>query len=214
MSASVGNPIHNPQREILLLRWSEAPDSPPRQAPVHLVDTHVTDAIIRCELCIAEKTKVYLIGKNYTASGIINNCQNEGSYFLMTIGFIEGGSPKKLPSTFDPGVLDVEQWLTEEAEEQILKDLDSDSSTRSGLSKGALRQLLRVRPKPDPTARSRRNSTLFWNNQVNCTGLFQFLSRLYPNENTLFSCRPALPVLHPPAAWRLSLLPLGSPAVS
>ena len=48
------------------------------------------------------------------------------------------------PSTLDPGVLDVEQWLTEEAEEQILKDVEAQRAQMGAASQGRNPLILRA----------------------------------------------------------------------
>lgn len=105
----------------LTLRWLEGPNSISREEAVEIIETHVTDAltVIRGPFELGEKTPVYLTGKGYMGNGIVRACQKHGSDFLLTIG-LTNFNPER-----DPGVLSVQEFISEEDAEKILKDMEN-----------------------------------------------------------------------------------------
>lgn len=124
-----------------LLRWFTASDAQPREVAVTLIGTNEAETILHCTTLIPEQTKVYLIGKNYTVTGIVNSCAQEESGFRIVIKLGKGDYLGYVGTPFDPGVLQVEEWLSEEAEDKILKDLEQGLSSRGSLSSSAFRRL-------------------------------------------------------------------------
>jgi hypothetical protein len=88
-----------------------------------VVETHASEAVIRCGLQLSEKTKVYLMGDKFTRTGIVRACRPEGAHFLLTIRAIGNDLPALAGSVFDPGIRAVEDFLTEEQEQKILDAL-------------------------------------------------------------------------------------------
>ena len=128
MAAAITGQMGNPDQ--LLLRWSEDPASPLREQQVEMVRLHVTESVIRSALRISENTKVYIIGKDYTGSGIVRSCRQEGGHFLLTISVdSERSGPELLPER-DPGLFAVDDFLTEEEEAKILENLNLDTLRR------------------------------------------------------------------------------------
>ncbi len=120
----------------VLLRWSDSPDTPSREQFVQMIESHSAEAVIRSSSKVGEKTKVHLIGRFYTANGIVRSCMEDGSQFIVTILMLNNAlSPEteNRPAR-EPGLLSVESWLTEEAENRILDELD-ESTPRRGLRK-------------------------------------------------------------------------------
>ncbi len=122
MYAGTSSPSKSSEQAVL--RWSEV-DLPSREAAVQVIETHVSEAVIRCGHQLSEKTKVYLMGERFTKMGTVRACRNSGTHFLLTIGS-DGDFTSSTPSVFDPGILAVEDFLTEEQEEQILAGLKAE----------------------------------------------------------------------------------------
>lgn len=72
---------------------------------------------------MSEKTKVTLIGKDYTGIGIVKSCRRDGENFILSIGLTEEFIQAALPSDADPGALVVDDFVTEEQETKILEGL-------------------------------------------------------------------------------------------
>jgi hypothetical protein len=120
MSSSTSSPLKCSKQA--LLRWSER-NSPRREVIVQVVETHASEAVIRCGLQLSEKTKVYLMGDKFTRTGIVRACRSEGAHFLLTIRAVNEDFRVAIGSVFDPGIRAVEDFLTEEQEQEILDAL-------------------------------------------------------------------------------------------
>lgn len=110
----------------VLLCWSDAPNSPSREQVVQLVEANTSEAILRSTLKVQEKTKVRLIGVKYTGNGIVRSCKKVQSGFILTI-WIAGGATMCSVAERDPGILAVEDFLTEEQEAEILRELEHET---------------------------------------------------------------------------------------
>lgn len=67
------------------------------------------------------------MGEKFTRMGTVRSCQKNGSNFVLTICIGGGKATASTASIFDPGVLAVEDFLTEEQEEQILAGLNAEA---------------------------------------------------------------------------------------
>jgi len=123
---SAGTSSPSKRSEQALLRWSER-GFPSQEVVVQVIETHASEAVIRCGLQLTEKTKVYLMGEKFTRMGTVRSCQKNGSNFVLTICVGGGKVTSSTASIFDPGVLAVEDFLTEEQEEQILAGLNAEA---------------------------------------------------------------------------------------
>lgn len=117
---NTSSPLNTSDR--VLLRWSER-NSPRREINVQVVETHASEAVIRCGLQLSEKTKVYLMGDKFTRTGIVRACRPDGAHFLLTIRALPDDFQASIGSALDPGVRSVENFLTEEQEQRILDAL-------------------------------------------------------------------------------------------
>lgn len=104
----------------VLLRWSDSPNAPQQEELAQLLETHLSEAVLRSALKICEKTKVYLKSHRYVGGGTVRSCCPDGPYFVLRIS---------MDSKNDPGVLSVDQFLTEEDELRILEELSRQSGT-------------------------------------------------------------------------------------
>jgi hypothetical protein len=120
------NPAGQPDQALLC--WSDAPNSPLREEFVQILRSHLPEAVIRCSLEVSEKTKVTLIGKDYTGIGIVKSCRRDGENFILSIGLTEEFIRAALPSDADPGALVVDDFVTEEQETKILEGLQDSLS--------------------------------------------------------------------------------------
>jgi hypothetical protein len=116
----------NPNQALLC--WSEAPHSPSREEFVQVLESHLSEAVIQSARRVSEETKVRLIGKDYTGIGIVKSCRKEGHSFILNIWI--GDEESSLPPfpAKDPGILSVENFLTEEEEAKILEELEDWTS--------------------------------------------------------------------------------------
>ena len=121
-------------RDQALLCWSEAPHSPAREEFVQVLESHSEEAVIRSTLQVSERTKVTLIGKDYTGIGFVKSCRAEGETFIVTISMADDDPTNAPHSQRDPGVLAVDNFLTEEDEAKILQDLDDWTARWGGFS--------------------------------------------------------------------------------
>jgi hypothetical protein len=116
--------------EQVLLRWSDAANSRSHAEFVHVIQAHLTEAVIRCNLKVRGNTPVYLVGKHYTVNGIVRSCRKAGSSYIVRIA-IDENLKLRDGSEADPGVFVVEDFLTEEQEAKILKDFERDTPRKA-----------------------------------------------------------------------------------
>jgi len=100
-----------------------------------VLETHLSEAIIKSTLKVNEKTKVTLIGKDYTGIGIVKSCRGDGKNFIMTIGIGEEWIRPAPAGEPDPSVLVIDEFITEEQEAQILQDLSDSMRCRFAFPK-------------------------------------------------------------------------------
>jgi hypothetical protein len=117
-SSSSGDP------DQLLLRWSDDSSSPSREEFVDVLSRQLSKIFVRSACQLAEDTPVFLAGRKYSANGRAGSCQKEASSFILGI-LIDNESHIQLESDWDPGVLVIDDFLTEEQEDAILANLDS-----------------------------------------------------------------------------------------
>jgi hypothetical protein len=123
MSAAVGDPLGDPDQ--VLLSWSDSPDSPKKQELGQIITVHASDAVIRSVAAITVNTTIRVTGKHYTGNGIVRSCVKSDTGYILTLT-----KSDDLPfqgSKRDPGVVAVENFLTEEQEAQILKGLKNET---------------------------------------------------------------------------------------
>jgi hypothetical protein len=132
---SSGHTSSDVEPDQALLCWSEAPNSPSREEFVQVLETHLSEAVIKSTLKVNEKTKVTLIGKDYTGIGIVKSCREDGKNFIVTIG-IGGEWTRPAPAGEpDPSVMVIDEFITEDQEAQILHDLSNSPRHRFPLPK-------------------------------------------------------------------------------
>jgi hypothetical protein len=109
----------------LLLRWSDDPDLPSHEEFVYMLEAKTAELVLRSSFRVLEKTRVYLIGKDYSEAGIVRSCHKQGPNFILTIGISpEGPVPPHIE--IDPSVFIIDSFLTEEQEERILSELEDE----------------------------------------------------------------------------------------
>lgn len=127
METPVSTSILSEDSERVLLRWSEAPNAPSSEEFVHLIEARPSEAVIRSARKVLEKVRVYLVGRQYRGAGVVHSCRREGNSFILTIVITDNSSTEHR-SDLDPGIFSVDDFLTEEQEALILKDLESGPS--------------------------------------------------------------------------------------
>lgn len=112
-----------------VLRWFEGPQAQPREELVEVIKDQVSQTIVRSSLRLNRETVVTLIGKNHTEEGVVQCCQSEDTWFLLTlVGKLPDRDAGFLP---DPGVFAVNSFLTEEQEAAILREIDDEQAIPS-----------------------------------------------------------------------------------
>ncbi|MBV9265865.1 MAG: hypothetical protein JO061_06830 [Acidobacteriaceae bacterium] len=111
--------------EQVRLRWSDEPGSPVREQMVELVRLRSDSVVISSPIRLAEQTLVRLLGKDCAGAGVIASCEEKGSCFILTI-HIQPEEVFSLGSDMDPGVFAVEDFITEEQELKILKEIEKE----------------------------------------------------------------------------------------
>ena len=107
----------------VLLRWYEG-NNLPKQEFVLLIENDESQVVLSSPSELGESTDVHLIGKNYSLNGIVRSCRAEGGRFFVKVCISSEASPLFSPgSDRDPGVLIVDDFLTEEQESQILNEI-------------------------------------------------------------------------------------------
>jgi hypothetical protein len=112
------------QPDHVLIRWSETPNAPSHEELVEIVQVRPSETVVRSAYQIDANTRVYLIKKGYTRIGIVKSCREDQGSFLMEID-VAAIDPLDLVYAVDPGVFGIDEWITEEQENEILKDLDN-----------------------------------------------------------------------------------------
>ena len=107
----------------VLLLWTDPGDFASRREFVDLLETHHDEAVVRSARKVRENTQVYLMGKQYTGTGIVRSCRQDDNSFVLAIQ-IDEGSLFRPNSELDPGIFAVEDFLTEQQEAEILRDLE------------------------------------------------------------------------------------------
>jgi hypothetical protein len=113
----------------VLLRWREAPKATSHEELVELIKAHRSKAVLRSACAIAEMTKVYLVQEN-TRIGIVQSCRQQGNSFILNIT-ISDNPVMEAGSQVDPGIFAVDDFVTEEQEAEILRDLDEQGPMRA-----------------------------------------------------------------------------------
>jgi hypothetical protein len=106
----------------LLLRWSDTSIS--HEEFVEVVTRQPTKIVVRSVFEVAENTRVYLTGTQYSVDGVARTCQKDANSFLVVIE-VEQESSVQTRFDWDPGIIAVESFLTEEQEAEILASLDA-----------------------------------------------------------------------------------------
>ncbi len=111
----------------VLLRWSDNPKAPSQEEPVELIKADGSEPVLRSARAITEMTKVYLIQEENTRIGIVHSCRQQGNSYILTIR-INDSPVLEAGSEVDPGILAVDDFLTEEQEAEILRDLEKQAA--------------------------------------------------------------------------------------
>lgn len=106
------------------LRWSDSSVAPALETVVELVDPDNAEPIVRAPLRIVEETPVTLLADGYMVNGIVRFCRADKESYLIAVAACEISEDHLVPvDVRDPGVLAVDDFLTEEEEAKILESL-------------------------------------------------------------------------------------------
>jgi hypothetical protein len=124
MSACSATPPDHSDR-VLLLRWSEAPGLPMREQSVEIIEFRGRTVLICAPFPLLESTFVHLIERDHFNTGIVRSCHEQGSSFLLSIQ-IQSEAVRPRSPDIDPGVFVVNDFVTEEEELRILKEIEDE----------------------------------------------------------------------------------------
>jgi hypothetical protein len=91
-----------------------------------MIEARFFEATVSASSRLPEDTPVYLVAKHYTESGVVRSCHEYGAKFIVTIRFNAGEQKPRAISDRDPGVLAVDDFLTEEQELEILREIEEE----------------------------------------------------------------------------------------
>lgn len=123
---AVGTSISSLGASLVLLRWCDDSEAPLHEQLVELLEEHRSEPVVRSALAITELTRVYLIEREYVRSGIVRSCQPEEGSFILTIDINDGSVVTR--SEHDPGIFAVEDFITEEQEAEILRNVEENTA--------------------------------------------------------------------------------------
>src|SRR5579875_3179171 len=106
----------------ILMRWYEVPDTALREETVELLEAQVSETVIRSAVKLSVNTRVYLKTSTRVVNGFVLSCHPEDFYFVLTIA-PNGNEYAATNRTADPGVFDVENFLSEQQEQAVLDQL-------------------------------------------------------------------------------------------
>jgi hypothetical protein len=109
----------------MLLLWSDETNSASRRELVDLLEARFEEIVIRSARKVPETTQVYLMGEQYTGTGIVRTLRTDDNSFILTI-HVDEASPYRHNSELDQGVFAVDDFLTEQQEAEILSYLEND----------------------------------------------------------------------------------------
>lgn len=116
--------------EYAVLRWFEGQQL--QEECVEIVNNQVCKTVIRSPFELVRETKVTLIGKDYTAQGIVEASQSESKCFLLTLA--SRGFHRDIGSSLDPGTLSVDDFFGEDQEAAILAEIAEETLVQQALS--------------------------------------------------------------------------------
>ncbi len=102
-----------------LLRWSETCNSAFHEHFVEVISCQQRETVIRSPISVQEHTAVLL--PEMRSSGIVRSCHKEGSVFILTISVKDEINRFSSGSQRDPGLIGVDEFLSEAQEEELLK---------------------------------------------------------------------------------------------
>ena len=126
MSAGSSRFSDRPTRVVL--RWFDHPGLPYLEESVEVLETRFAETVVCASREIPTETAVLLDGLHYKESGVVRFCRADGDRFVVTISIGVDSRFDSMNAEMDPGVIAVENFLTEEQELKILKDLEDELS--------------------------------------------------------------------------------------
>ncbi len=130
MSLSAAVPLGDSGQ--LLLRWSDSSHCASHEEFVDVLSRQFSKIVVRSISEVAENTPVYLTGKQYAANGTAGSCRKDASFFIIAIRIDNESVSQSVGSGWDPGIMSVENFVTEEQEDEILRNLNRGVSPGSG----------------------------------------------------------------------------------
>lgn len=122
----MSNKVRDRKCDRISLFWSDPKDAVLREQLVEIVESGLSEAVLRSDCKIPENTKVRLAGNEYRGDWTVRSCRKEGRQFQLTVCVGEKLPPGNGKAAFDPGIFAVEGFLTEEQEAEVLKNLEDD----------------------------------------------------------------------------------------
>lgn len=106
------------------LYWRDAQGGVSQRNRIELLKDCLCERVIRSTFKLSVETRVYLNIDGFCTTGLIASCQPDGhGYFLLKIQASQEQCKALASEVIDPGVFNVESFLTREQEETLLEDL-------------------------------------------------------------------------------------------
>jgi len=133
-----------PYFKYALLRWFDDPRSKHREELVEIVDDHECHTVVRSSFDLEPETKVSLITENYAEESVVQACQSENTWFVLTLKSTQ--NHRDVSAAIDPGVFSVNDFLTEEQEAAILEEVAEEVLLEQAASELAAGELTNASP--------------------------------------------------------------------
>jgi hypothetical protein len=128
------NPLSN--SHLGILSWEKTESSKSGELRVEVLTVYKASATLCSPVSLRRKMPLRVMCQEYSGRAIVRTCRRSSRGFIARVHLLEGNANARcaVPG-FDPGVLAVEGFITEEQEEALLASLnDTSSVSQSGSS--------------------------------------------------------------------------------
>ena len=118
-------PGTSPMEKIagVLMSWCDLQAGVPREETVEILESRTSGSVIRSTVQIPVKTRVYLKSGIGVLDGLVVSCHPESVQFVLRVDKLCDVISGCELDSIDPGVLNVESFLTTAQEDALLAEL-------------------------------------------------------------------------------------------
>ena len=117
-----------PAFDNLRLTWRDDTDAQLHESTSELLELRTNTAVVSLDQSLPIKSEVSMSWGKYTTAATVVSCEPNSGGFVIALKRRSGSKlhffRPALRGWFDPGVLAIEKFLTEEQEERILRELE------------------------------------------------------------------------------------------